>query len=491
MASNQIPKKVTQRVSLVDQYYNRGANSTKDYRLVNAFPETIKLETGDRKVIQKRPGITFFSDVAGNGEGRGLIWFYQHFYAIIGNTVYQITSNGATKVAKITLSTSTGQCGMIVANSSSLGDYLFIVDGTVGWIIESDGTATQITDTDFPTPHVPTPTFIDGYVMLAKGGDVFNCDLDNPLSWSPDQYLPAEMFPDPVVALARQANQVVCFGSESIEFFYDNANASGSPLSRNTGVAAQIGCSAPHAIYQNEQFCIFIGQSNSGGRAIWKLDGYTPKKISTEYVDRIIDSEIYMDDVSGFGFRSMGHLFFLINLPTISRTIVYDVDEHLWHEWSTNTGGSINLSQYNNAHVSHTRFTYSHATDTGVGTIFLLSDTTGDIYYLNPAVYLDGTSPIVVEARTNLLDFDSYNRKFPSNLKVVSDRYSTSNTIGISWSDDDYQTWSNNHQVELTDDFPYIGRLGAFRRRSWRITHVDNNTLRMEALELLLDLGIS
>jgi hypothetical protein len=89
------------------------------------------------------------------------------------------------------------------------------------------------------------------------------------------------------------------------------------------------------------------------------------------------------------------------------------------------------------------------------------------------------------------LDFDSHNRKFVSNLKVIGDRYDTQNALGVSWSDDDYQTWSTNHVVDLTDDFPYLGRLGAFRRRAWRVTHTHNMPLRVESLELLLDLGIS
>jgi hypothetical protein len=184
-------------------------------------------------------------------------------------------------------------------------------------------------------------------------------------------------------------------------------------------------------------------------------------------------------------------LFYLFTLPTIGRTFVYDVDEKLWHEWSSIISSQINLSSYDNTHVTHTTFGYNHSTDAGVGTIFVLSDTTGDIFYINPSNYTDNNSPIVVEARTNKLDFDTHNRKFISNLKVISDRYETQNIIGVSWSDDDYQTWSTNHIVDLTDDFPYLGRLGAFRRRAWRVTHTHNMPLRIEALELLMDLGIS
>jgi len=484
--------KIIKRVPLYDGYNNRGTDPLKDVRIVNAFPENYESPNGKEVYLVKRPGLVEFSNVVDPGaEGRGLIWFYSHFYTIIGNKVYQVSADGVTKVLKITLTTSTGLCGMIVGNSSSLGDYIFIVDGVEGWIIESDGTATEITDVNFPTPHVPTPTFIDGYILLAKYSDVYNCQVDDPFVWPPEQYIPAEMFPDPVIALARQNNQVVCFGSESTEFFFDNANAAGSPLSRNTAVAVQIGCVAPHALYQNEQFCIFIGQSVSGGRAVWKLDGYTPKKVSTEYIDRLIDAESQLTNVSGYGFRTMGHLFFVFTLPQQDRTLVYDVDEQLWHEWASVLNHPDNVIPIGTTPIYHHAFDYTYAADAGVGKIFLLSATTGDIYVLDPDVYLDEASTIVVELRTDKLDFDIYKRKFVSNLKVIGDRYETENRISLSWSDDDYKTWSTEHIVELTDDFPYLGRLGAFRRRAWRVIHVDPQPLRLAGLELLIAAGIS
>jgi hypothetical protein len=343
MAQGQKQQGVRQKVRLplIGAYSNRGTDPTQDQRFVNAFPETRKVEQIDntRIYINKRPGLVEFCDTGYTGQGRGLVYFYGNFYAIIGSTVYKINSTGTTVTSKFSFTTSTGPCGIIQANSSVIGDYLFICDGVDGYVINSTDTATKITDAQFPTPHRPSPTFIDGYIILAKGSDVFNCDLDDPFSWDPTNYLSAEMFPDPVLALARQNNQVVVFGEKSIEFFYDAANASGSPLSRNDAAAIQIGIAAPHALYQNEQFCAFVGQSDSGGRAVWVIEGFKPRKISDEFIERILDAEASMTTnpvVHGYGLRTKGHLFFLINLPSQDRTLVYDFDEKLWHEWASN-----------------------------------------------------------------------------------------------------------------------------------------------------------
>lgn len=462
-----IPQKT--RLPLMGAYSNRDSSGNKDQRFINMFPETRKVDQleNTKIFITKRPGLTTYKDF-GNGEGRGLAYFRGKFYVIVGNTVYE---DGATPTAKITLTGSTGPVGMIQANSTSLGDYLFICDGTSAWIIKQDGTTASITDVNFPTPHAPVPTFIDGYICLAKGSDVYTCKLDNPLVWPVDSFLSAEMFPDAIVALARQNNQVVVMGHSSIEFFYDAANAAGSPLSRNDSTTIQMGVAAPYAVYQNEQFCIYISASESGGRAAWIIKGFQPQKVSDEYIERILDAETDMTDCRGYGIRTKGHMFYVINLKSLGRTLVYDVDEKLWHEWSSNTAGS------------HTVYAYDYLADTGIGAAHVLHSSNGTVYKVDPTSNTDAGTAIISSITTNKYDMDSYHRKFMHSLKLVGDSY-TDNTVSFYWTDDDYQTWSNEKQINMNDDFPAFQRLGVFRRRAFKFVHTADNALRLESVEV-------
>ena len=458
------------RVPLLGSFTNRNYATTKDQRFINIFPETRKVEAIENTKIflNKRPGLTVYKTVP-TGEGRGIVYFNGKFYYVIGNTVWE---DGPTPTNKITLTGSTGVVGMQVANSSIIGDYLFICDGTGGWYINTSGTATHIVDADFPNPHLPVPTFIDGYILLAKGSDIYNCVLDTPSSWDPSEFISAEMFPDPLRALARQNNQVVALGNSSIEFFYDAANVSGSPLSRNEATAIQMGTASPYAIYQNEKYCIYVSQSDSGGRAVWLIDGTTPKRVSDEFIDRILDKETNIGQVTGFGFRTMGHLFYLLNLPTLDRTLVYDTDEKLWHEWSTNTGDGL-----------HHVFSCAHMADDGTGKAYLIDSNGGNIYYVNPQAYTDANS-IIVDVYTNKYDFDTYKRKFFYSCLVVGDSYDSTNNMNIRWTDDDYKTWSAYRTVDMSDSWPSIPRLGCSRRRAFNLNHTDNLPLRLESLEL-------
>ena len=468
------------RLPLIGALSNRTASGSKDQRFINIYPETRKVEQIENTKIflQKRAGLHLYSDVVATGEGRGMTLFQNIVYYVVGDKVWADTPSTPTLV--LTLTTSTGQVGIVQGNSSTQGDYIFMCDGVNGYVITGPTTYTLISDPDFPTPHVPSPTFIDGYVLVAKGSDVYNSDLDEPDAWNASNFLSAEIFPDPVVALARQNNQVVVFGSKSVEFFYDAANASGSPLSNNDGTVIRVGCAAPYALYQNEMYTAYIGQTASGGRAVWFIEGFRPYKVSDEYIERILETETNMDDCRGFGIRVLGHMFYVINLITIGRTLVFDIDEKLWHEWSSYNAGE------------HSIFKANFSEDSEEGVSYLQDSATGVLYQMFSNHYTDDNAgPILVELVTNKIDMDVYQRKFASSLVPVADRYEVDNSIDISWSDDDYATYNTPINVPLTDDYPNIQRLGSFRRRAFKITHQLNQPLRLESLELVYKEGVS
>lgn len=342
------------------------------------------------------------------------------------------------------------------------------VDNTVTWSCLG-----EFRDDSPPKYHKPSLAFLDGalYLILRKvdgneSADIYNSDVDNPYSWNPINYIVAEQFPDNLRALARQNNMLVAFGDDSTEFFYDAGNVAGSPLARNTSYTLQVGIAAPDAIYQNEKFCLFVGQSQSGGRAAWLLDGFVPKKVSDEYIERILDAEgTDIIDATGYGLRTNGHLFYVINLTT--KTLVYDLEERMWHEWS-----GIDCVAM---------------TDDDSGKAILQHATNGKLYYLDPTIGTDDGENILMEVFTTKYDFDTMNIKGMQSLNIVSDRVGTDTTIDIRWSDDDYRTWSDWRTLNFNPRAFFCG-LGSFRRRAFNIQYSGGLPARFEALEFDLRL---
>ena len=522
-----------ERIPLVGTSLYRNSSRDKDQRFINCFQESIKNEVTDSKKVYlvKRPGLTQSTQIlAGGGTARGVYYWNSKYYAVIGGKFYE---NGTEKT---TLSTSTGPCGFVEYDNAGV-TYLFMCDGTNAYTVNSSGTVTQVNPTysawvgstnyaagdkvvptvangyyytvttdagsssgsqptwpttigntvvdggitwtcagengGFPSPHVPTPRFVDGYMLLAAASsqDVYNSDADNVYGWGAGNFLPAEMWPDNILALARQNNQVMVMGEHSTEFFYDAAGASGSPFARNEGTVMQIGVAAPYAIFENERFCCFIGHSQSGGRAAWLVEGFQPKKVSTEAIERVLDAEgTNILNANGYGLRTKGHLFYIINLT--SCTLVYDLEEKVWHEWSTNSS------------TTHVAFTYDYGTDLGNGKYAFLHNTDGYMYVLDPAVFRDNATAILTDAYTAKYDGSTMNRKFMHNLNIVGD---LGQTHTIRWSDDDYATWSSFATLSTTR--PFYARCGSFRRRAFNIRHTANEDFRAEALEFEVDVG--
>ena len=540
---NKDPDK-TIRLPLYGATTTRSGASTKDQRFLNCILESEKNETLRQTVTSlfKRPGLasTYTTAVA---EGRGLVYFNGSTFAAVGGFVYKCPST----TPIITLTNTTGQVGMRLGDSATLGQYLFVCDGVKAWIVETSDAVTEMSDgmldsilmtnggtayttatitftggggsgatatatldagvitaidvtasgtgytsaptvvitgdgasgaataflTGFPNPHVPDPSFMDGYMFLVKGTDIWNCYLDDPTKWSPSDFITAEMYPDPIVGLARQNNQLIAFGEYSTEYFYDAGNATGSPLNKNDAITFQIGLASLSTISDHEKTVIWVGQSRLGGRSIWMIDGFQAKQINSSPVERVLDLEADMSLVTGFVVRTKGHYLYLINLPTANRTFVYDIDEKLWMEWSSFDG------------TSHNVFSYVAECDDNTGQPLLLHNTLGVVARLDPETYSDLTETIRYQMNSPRYDAGTHKRKALLTLGVVGDINSTvDQSLSVRWSDDDQQTYSTARTVSLNNDNPSISQCGTFRRRSFELVFDGDSDIRLEALEV-------
>ena len=129
--------------------------------------------------------------------------------------------------------------------------------------------------------------------------------------------------------------------------------------------------------------------------------------------------------------------------------------------------------------------------DNSTGAAYVLHSSNGCLYKVDVDSYQDDGTAILVELVTNRYDMDTYYRKFMSSVKIVGDLYESTNNLSLQWTDNDYQTWSNVKTISLSDTFPAFHRLGAFRRRAFKLTHASNNPLRLESLEAVYTLGSS
>lgn len=192
----------------------------------------------------------------------------------------------------------------------------------------------QITDPDYPPSTVFGVVYLDGtvYVMNSRGV-IYGSDLNAPTSWTATNFISANAEADSAVALVRQLNYVVAFKEFSTEFFYDAGNATGSPLSKVLNALLEIGCATSGSLAFSDNTVYFMANSRQKGRSIMKMEGYTPKYISNQYIDRILNADD-LSEVYAFVVKTNGHFFYVLTLVDSGITLVLDEVTGEWHTWS-------------------------------------------------------------------------------------------------------------------------------------------------------------
>jgi hypothetical protein len=461
----------TQRFSFIGSPQQRDGTYLKDQRFLNMYPELIKSPVTDGKkyYLKKRPGLSNYI-LHPPGEGRAAFYWQitDTYYYVIGDTLY-VNGTGI-----FTFPTSTGRVGFCEFRSDTV-DELFMCDGVNGWTISQTNSIFHITDANFPNFHIPNPIFLDGYIFLATRGSqqIRNSTLQDPTTWPVDGFIDAEMYPDNLVALTKAQNYLVAVGTESVEFLYDNANPTGSPLQRNAPAVSQFGCPAPYTVNQTEKEVIMVGATGNGGRTVWMIDGFQPTEIAQEPVREALDAE-GENIVNAFActIQCAGHKWYILTLALQNRTFVFDFEEQMWHEWS------LDLTQNG--------FLFPFCADSGNGLPFFLHEQNGQTALLGANNYTDLGNPINCVVTTSKVDFDTIMRKRFYRLSLITDAPDgdTSVPITVQWSDDDYNTWSSGTTLQLNGSYPTIIQLGYSRRRAFMFTYQQPYPLRMESFEL-------
>lgn len=468
------------RIPLVGSVTARSADIDKDQHFINCYPaSTTNPETEEKRLFVKKRAGSIFQFESGDPQatGRGLFYWHQtgYFYAVCGDTLFYANDTTPPTSLITGLDTQEDRCGFTDYQATDVG--LFFCDGASGWVIDSSNVVTAITDVDFPTRHLPSPVYMDGYLfLLGVDGHLYNSDLQDPTAWTADNFLTPEMYPDKAIFLSRQVNQIVAVGSQSTEFFYDAANATGSPLARTPQATLQTGSYYLNSVTSTDGLLMFVASSRAGGHFIAAVESLKMRSVSDDPINRILQEyKNTLGDETDFSaafVRADGHFFYVLNIRNVTtkevlRTLVYDVVQKLWHEWS---GIDVFLS-----------------TDR-LGEAFYQDRLDGSVFKLSATAYNDDGVAFPLTILTNKYDAGGYERKFCRKVYLVGDYYSTDNNVNISWSDDDYQTYSTARTVNLKNR-PIITQCGAFRRRSWKIEQENSMPLRLEFIEVDVEAG--
>lgn len=360
----------------------------------------------------------------------------------------------------------------------------------------------KIIDVDFPSA-VGQFVFVDGYAfVMTTAGRVYNSALNSIASWGAADFITANLSTDQGVSLARYKNQIIAFGSDSGELFYNAGNPSGSVLSRSDQNFFKIGAFGANSIVNVEDTLFWLGASSARGAGVYRLDGFTPVKVSTQEIDSILNILLGSSVVGPFIYLGAASVagninIFLTNiqryvetgLNTSIQSLLYDVNLNIWHGWGSGSGNSANGSFHLPAYVAY----YNRIMFGGIGDRKNYYMQFGEICYYrdNTTTGADGSTYDMIVS-TKKINFGTNNRKSVSRLYLNCDR-KAAGTVLVKYLDDDSQNISQTTELgslDITQPNPRIHRCGSFvGGRIWAFIHSEDREFRMESVTFDYEIG--
>lgn len=319
-----------------------------------------------RRKVSRRPYIVSQETNAG-GVYRGM--FYDNnsnkLWEVKGANVY---INGT---STITLASSTGEVFIDYYRYGSTNGILVIEAGSNMKVSLYNNVGTLQSSVSTGINSTIPPVILDGYVFIVANDTqrIYNSNVGNPTAFTTaNDYIDAEMKGDTIRNIAKYKNYLVVFGLFSIEFFYNAAVDVGSPIRRQTQYAKDLGIikrtNPRYNFIETPNGLAWISSTLNGSHGVFILNNFTPQKISTPYIDNLLQSSVFQtttfgEDIKLFLFGYQGRDFYLLSIPhidsdTIPALFVYDVQEDLWYEWelklgtgSTSVLYSVNSLVYN------------------------------------------------------------------------------------------------------------------------------------------------
>lgn len=437
---------------------SRDGTLTKDSHLYNGYAE--KGETEGSIYVYKRPA---FKLLRTGPAGTGLGVFNWN------GSIYQVTN---TALLKDGVSIGTVDASSMYQFSSCLGasPKLFLKNNTHAYT--SDGvTVTAVSDVNYPTTTVPGAVYLDGtmYVMDAKA-NIHGSNFNDPTTWDPLNLIVAQIEPDPGIALMKQLVYVVAIKAQSTEVFYDAGNATGSPLAAVQGSKLGMGARTGASVAKlSDEFC-FIGTSEEGSVQAMSMMRVHGEPISSHAVDRLLGAFDY-STIYSWGARFPGHRIYVVTSKVSNQTFVFDLSVGGWYIWTdaNNNYVPIVAASHDNNYLP-----------------VLQHESNGCLYTMDLGTYMDGYGAGNIPVSVATPNYDSGNlcNKSNSRFALVADNIATS--VSISWSDDDYQTFTTPQTININTQQAFVQDGSSFQRRAYLITHNDNTFLRLMGFEQIL-----
>jgi hypothetical protein len=400
-----------------------------------------------RDALVKRPGLKEFVDLGTSAPVRGIYATDEAIFTISAKTLFKIDTFGNVEDVG-TLEAAGGRHCFMAFN----GEQLAILDDGIlynyGPLVAPSGTKGAYSLQRVEDIHFnPASLVYQGGRFLAHAEDTPWFYESEPLDvtgWNELDYAVTSVKPDNLICLYEVNGDVFAMGKQSGEIYYQSG-ASAFSYAKMSGGNIPIGTKAPFS------GAVFLGSLIllAPDRTIVQV-ATTPVKLSNEHVDRRLAAAGSVNNARAFVLNHRGHSFYVISVPDLDVTFVYDIVTQMWYEWGSNYGRwrPNCLCRYNDVNYAGD---YSN----------------GKIYIIDADTYDDDGDEIIVK---HVVPIQKDNKRMPfKNFEIemetgigLTTGQGSDPVIMLRYSTDKGKTWSYERHGS-------IGKIGNYADRvRWR-----------------------
>lgn len=438
------------------------ANSAEVRRCVNWEPFRIESGTGKggaQTYLKQAPGLRFLANIG--TEGRALKARSGRLFAATGDKLIEVMSDYAT-----------ADRGTLIPGVVSMDDnetQIGIIAGSAGYTFDLATNDLAVISDDWP--GASSLGVLDGYgvVVPPDSNHFYLSAIQDLSSFDPLQFASAESSPGNIVSSIVKHRQLLLLKERSGEVWYD-AGGSDFPLARDDSAVIEVGCAAARSLCKLGGVAYWLGRDEDGTAIVFGMPGYVPQRVSSDALEEQLAS---LDDVSGataWVYHQEGQARYVLNVPGLETTWVYNVSAGLWHERGEWVDGAWQPWRA----IAHAVCFGKH----------IVLDADGNLYEMTPTVNKYGTDVMRRNWRSphNAIP-DLQVQRFDA-FEVVCDMGAglpsgASPTMLMRYSNDGGKNWESWIELPLGITGDTLARaretmLGSARDRVWEIVVTDD-----------------
>ena len=354
-------------------------------RLINCRAEIGGEEQKVQWPLRAVAGLTSLGTVATTGGIRAMIEVDGNLYGVAGRSIFQAEAGGTTSIlggmpsdGLVTMARNARQTGAQVA---------VVCDGLMKII--DNGSIVDVTDPDLGQPN-SVCTVGNHFILSSADGKLRATEINDGTSIDALDVTTAASSPDGLLRVMARGNSVVALGQRSFEVWRYDGNNDGFPFALDQAVS--VGCWSAKAVAATtiitrelvtDTIAWAAADKDGAFAGIVMLDGYTARKISIPAVDRDMRDATDPTQITATAWTDGGHAYIAFTVPGVT-TWVYDTATSLWHERQS-YGADEWIIQ---------------TTAVLGGRIVAGHRSLPNLYWLDPAVHVEGSDPLVVTIQT-------------------------------------------------------------------------------------------